>query len=278
MPTIDFRVLPPPERLARDVECIRIAVYAGNQPLEVKVCPSGYPGIVFQLAEGCRAAIDRIAIRAAEASEIPVLFLHGQGAEPSVMHFRGVPYMTIQLVLKPHALYSVFGWDASACRQNLLPPQQFDAVELERQLVHTPSLDERVSLLNQFLINHLHATQRRDELIESALDHIHAHIASVTVQELIDVFHLSERQFQKRFARAVGMQPQLFIRVRRVNEALRLMHEGQYERLSDIAYALNYYDQSHFIRDMKLFSWVSPKHIAMKVSEFHNDLAGSSYL
>ncbi|MCU6709948.1 helix-turn-helix domain-containing protein [Paenibacillus sp. J5C_2022] len=74
------------------------------------------------------------------------------------------------------------------------------------------------------------------------------------------------------------MPPQLFIRVRRVNEALRMMHSGSYERLSDVAYALNYYDQSHFIRDMKMFSWVSPKHMAMKVSEFHSDLTGSSYL
>ncbi|MGG0936716.1 helix-turn-helix domain-containing protein [Brevibacillus centrosporus] len=98
------------------------------------------------------------------------------------------------------------------------------------------------------------------------------------MQDLVAAFHISERQFQKRFARVVGISPQLFIRVRRVNEALRLMHSGWYERLSDVAYTLNYYDQSHFIRDMKSFSWVSPKHIAMKVSEFHSDLAGSSYL
>ncbi|WP_258881668.1 helix-turn-helix domain-containing protein [Paenibacillus sp. sptzw28] len=118
----------------------------------------------------------------------------------------------------------------------------------------------------------------RDELIELTLDYIRDHISSISVEGLVAAFHISERQLQKRFARVVGMPPQLYIRLRRVNEALRLMHSGQFERLSDVAYALNYYDQSHFIRDMKLFSWVSPKHIAMKVSEFHSDLAGSSYL
>jgi AraC-like DNA-binding protein len=121
-------------------------------------------------------------------------------------------------------------------------------------------------------------TNKRDELIELTLDFIRDHIAGISVKELLAVVHLSERQFQKRFTRVVGMPPHLYIRVRRVNEALRMMHSGQYEKLSDVAYALNYYDQSHFIRDMKLFSWVSPKHIAMKVSEFHSDLAGSSYL
>lgn len=278
MTTINFNVLPPPPVLNRDVECLRIATYSGNRPLEVKVCPSGYPGIVFQLAADHNAAIDKITIRIAETSQIPILFIHGQGSEPSVMHFRGTPYTTIQMVLKPHALYSLFGWDAAKYKQGLLTPDQFDAVELERQLLTANSTEERVFLLNHFLINQLKLTNKRDELIELALDLIRENIVSITVQDLVAALHISERQLQKRFARVVGISPQLFIRVRRINEALRLMHSGRYERLSDVAYALNYYDQSHFIRDMKSFSWVSPKHIAMKVSEFHSDLAGSSYL
>lgn len=278
MTTISFTVLPPPPALSRDIECLRIASHIGDQPLEVKVCPSGYPGIVLQLAEDKTAAIESIAIRSAQTSHIPLLFLHGQGSEPSIMRFRRKPYTTIQMVFKPHGLYTIFGWDASLYNQGLLVPAQFGAVKLEEQLKTAGSINEQVSLLNHFMITRLEQTSKRDELIELILAYIHDHIASVLVRELVAVFHISERQFQKRFARVVGMPPHLFIRVRRVNEALKLMHSGQYERLSDVAYALNYYDQSHFIRDMKLFSWVSPKHIAMKVSEFHSDLAGSSYL
>ncbi|MFC5471829.1 helix-turn-helix domain-containing protein [Cohnella suwonensis] len=278
MTTIHFNVLPPPAALSRDIECLRIADYSGDRSLEVKVCPSGYPGIVFQLASDNNAAIESIAIRSAQSSHIPFLFLHGQGSEPSIMRFRGLPYTTIQIVFKPHGLYSLFGWDSAVHNQGLLTPDRFDAVELEKQLLSASSVDERVELLNRFLMAAVKRTNKRDELIESTLDYIRDHIASISVHELIVEFHISERQFQKRFARVVGMPPNLFIRVRRVNEALRMMHSGKCERLSDVAYTLNYYDQSHFIRDMKLFSWVSPKHIAMKVSEFHSDLAGSSYL
>lgn len=257
---------------------MRISTYTGNEPLEVKVCPSGYPGIVFQLADDQKAAIQSIAIRSAQTSDIPCLFMHGQGSEPSIMRFRGVPYTTVQCVFKPHALYSLFGRDATRHSQTLLIPEQFDAAELEKRLLAASSTDERVDLLNQYLINALTRTNKRDELIEATLAYIRKHIANITVQAVVAALPISERQFQKRFARVVGMPPHLYIRVRRINEALRLMHSGQYERLSDVAYALNYYDQSHFIRDMKLFSWVSPKHIAMKVSELHSDLAGSSYI
>lgn len=278
MTTINFTVLPPPQVLSRDIECLRIATHTGNKPLEVKICPSGYPGIVFQFAADKTAAIESIAIRSAKTSAIPILFLHGQGSEPSIMRFRDIPYTTIQVVFKPHALYSLFGWDTSDLNQGLLFPDQFGAVDLEKQLQSVNSIEERVSLIHDFLMTKVKQTNKRDELIELTLDYIRDHISSISVKELVAAFHISERQFQKRFARVVGMAPNLFIRVRRVNEALKLMHSGQYERLSDVAYALNYYDQSHFIRDMKLFSWVSPKHIAMRVREFHNDLAGSSYL
>lgn len=278
MTTIHFRVIPPIQALSRDVECIRVADYSGDRPLEVKVCPSGYPGIVFQLAADGTAAIKRIATRSASAGRIPLLFLHGQGSEPSVMHFKGIPYTTIQMVLKPHALYSLFGWDAADHRQGLLTPEQFDAAALERQLLAASSTNERVDRLQRFLEHKWLLHRKRDELIESTLAYIRDHIVQISVSELLNHFHLSERQFQKRFTRVVGMPPQQYIRVRRVNEALRMMHSRQYERLSDVAYALHYYDQSHFIRDMKAFSWVSPKHIAMKVSEFHHDLAGSSYM
>ncbi|WJH34662.1 AraC family transcriptional regulator [Paenibacillus sp. CC-CFT747] len=182
------------------------------------------------------------------------------------------------MVFKPHALYSVFGWDASLFNQALSPPDRFGALDLQNQLEKLSSDEERINRLLHFLMVTKQQYGKQDELIERTLGYIREEIASVSVKELIAAFSISERQFQKRFLRAVGMTPQLFIRIRRVNEALRMMHSGEYERLSDVAYALNYYDQSHFIREMKSFSWVSPKHITMKVSEFHSDLAGSSYL
>ncbi|MBS4196419.1 helix-turn-helix domain-containing protein [Lederbergia citri] len=278
MSTINFKVIPSPHILSRDIECIRITSQNDTKALEVKVCPSGFPGIVFNVASDGSSAIESIATRMAKASNVPRLFMHGQGSEPSIMCFKSEPYISIQVVFKSHALYTLFGMDASSLNQGFLLPEQFGATMLEIQLLDANTTAERVNILGEFLIAKLQQTNKRDELIEQILDYIREHIESVTVKNLVSAFHISERQFQKRFARVVGMQPQVYIRVKRINEALRLMNTGQYERLSDIAYILNFYDQSHFIRDMKAFSWVSPKNIMMKVSEFHSDQAGSSYL
>src|SRR5258708_36643646 len=57
---------------------------------------------------------------------------------------------------------------------------------------------------------------------------------------------------------------QLYLRVKRFDEAARLMKTGQFETLIDVAYALNFYDQSHFIRDIKAFSGITPKSLSQK--------------
>jgi len=69
----------------------------------------------------------------------------------------------------------------------------------------------------------------------------------------------------------VGLSPQFYIRVKRFSEAIRLMQTGRYERLTDVAHSLNYYDQSHFTRDIKAFSGITPKSLFQKVDDFQSD-------
>lgn len=42
-------------------------------------------------------------------------------------------------------------------------------------------------------------------------------------------------------------------------KAMELLKQGNYRSLTDIAYSLGYFDQSHFVRDFRAFSGVSPR-------------------
>jgi AraC-like DNA-binding protein len=277
MSTITFSVFPPALALHRDIECIRLAVHAGTAALTTKICPNGLPGIVFQMGpEG--SAISSISTRSARVENVPILFMHGLGAEPSVMQFMAGPFSTIQIAFKPHALYSVFHIDSSTLRDGFWLPHEFGGDHLTKQLVLARSAGERITILSEFLITQLAQSVRRDELVEASLASIHECIDTISVHELAERFNISQRQFEKRFSRVVGMPPKLYIRIKRVNEALHLISTGRYERLSDIAYALNYYDQSHFVHEIRAFSWVTPTSIAQKVGEFRQDQTGASYL
>jgi AraC-like DNA-binding protein len=276
MSSVGFTVVPPPVALADDVECFRIVAHVGRTDLAVHVCPNGRPGIVFQHQESASAVRD-VTTPSNRSTDLPTLFLYGQATELGVMRLM-VPSTTIQAVLKPYALKTLLGLDASQFTNTVVGAEAFGAQTLGTRLLAAANDTARIALLTDFLlVKHRHGFQR-DTLIEESVSLANKHIDIVTVEWLRARAQLSERQFERRFMQMVGITPQLYIRIRRVNEAMRLMDTGQFERLSDVAHALNYHDQSHFIRDMKTFAGITPKRISQKVNDFHYDQVGSSYL
>ena len=208
----------------------------------------------------------------------PTLFLYGQVTELSVMNYKSEPYTTVQVVLKPNALKTLLGLDASTLTNGSRGYQEFDAVDLNIQLIKAQSDEEYINLFTNFLLGKLKLFKPRDTIVEESLSYIHLNISDITVKDLLGQLYISERQFEKRFVKAVGVSPQFYIRVKRFNEAMKLIDSGKYDKLSDVAQVLNYFDQSHFIRDIKVFSGITPKGISQKIVDFHHDQIGSSYL
>jgi len=276
MTTIQFEIRPAPEALQNDLECFRLATYAGFDEVAVRVCPNGFPGIVFQHHEG-QSVIKNIVTDGGRILPVPTLMAYGQVTEVSTMYFTA-PFSTIQAIFKPHAQKTLLGIDASTLTNNSAGAESLGAEALNRKLIAAESDEELVALLSDFLVARRAQAKMRDLLIEAGLLFIAQHISTVSVDSLWEHFHLSERQLEKRFKQTVGISPQLYIRIKRVNEAFRLMDSSKYERLVDIAYELNFYDQSHFIRDIRAFSGLTPKGITQRVDDFHHDLVGSSYL
>ena len=277
MSSIKFTILPAPEILKNDVECFRIAEYTGEEGLVIKVSPSGVPGIVFQQNNG-RSAIENIITHSGRAASPPPLFLYGPGTVPSVMHYKRGPRTTTQVIFKPHALQTLLGINASALTDGWADLHEFSAEDLHVQLIEAKNEQERMTLLTSFLLAKFKQAKTRDTLVEESLRFIHTNIGSMHVKYVLDYLNISERQFERRFTQTVGISPHLYIRVKRFNEAIRLIKTRKFERLTDIAYALNFYDQSHFIRDIKAFSGITPKSLSQKVDDYHYDQAGYSYV
>ncbi len=278
MSVIQFEIIPAPEILKNELECFRLGEHTAAVELNVKVCPNGFPGILFQHTYKDQPAIRNIVTRSGRVVFPPVSFVHGQITELSTMNFGGEPFTTLQTVLKPHALKTLFGLDASSLTNSSTDLDSFSANDLNRQLVEASTDRERVALLADFLAAQLKSGYPRDMLVEESLVLIQQDISFITLKDLLERLGLSERQFEKRFRQTVGISPKLYIRIKRVNEAMRLIDTGSYERLTDVAHALNFYDQSHFIRDIRMFSDIAPKSISQKVNEFHGDRVGFSYL
>ncbi len=272
-----FKVIPIPETLKEHVECIRIAEYSGEGRLAINVCLNGLPGIVFQHHNG-QSPFENITTPSHVATGAPTLYVYGQMTEPGVMNHKPAPFTTTQVVLKPHALPMLLGISASVLTNRLAELAEFSAANLNMQLLEARTEQERIALLTNFLLGKLKQSQPRDRLVEESLRLIHNNIGCIAVKHLLECLNLSERQFEKRFRQTVGLPPQFYMRVKRFNEAIRLMKTRRFEKLTDVAYRLNYYDQSHFIRDIKAFSGITPKSLSQKVDDFEPTQKVIAYL
>ncbi len=278
MSAIQFEIIPAPEILKNEIECFRLGEHSAGAELNVKVCPNGFPGSLFQHTYQDQPAIKNIVTRSGRVVYPPISFVHGQVTELSIMNFSSGPFTTLQTVLKPHALKTLLGLDASTLTNGSTALDRLASDGLNMQLIEASTDRERVALLADFLTAKLKSGYPRDTLVEESLVLIQQNISFITLKHLLERLGLSERQFEKRFRETVGISPKLYIRIKRVNEAMRLIDTGSYERLTDVAHALNFYDQSHFIRDIRMFSDIAPKSISQKVNEFHGDRVGFSYL
>jgi AraC-like DNA-binding protein len=277
MYSTQFVILPPPVILKNDVECVRIAEYSGEETVAIKVSPTGLPGIVFHQCNG-HAALEQIVTRSGRRSSPPPLFLYGPVIEPSVMTYKQGSCTTIQVIFKPHALKTLLGINASTLAPGWAELHEFWREDLASQLMEARDGQERMTLLTSFLVASLKQEKPRDMLVEESLRLIHTNVGVLHVKDLLDAFSISERQFERRFTQTVGLTPQVYLRLKRFNEAIRLIKTRRFERLTDVACALNFSDQSHFIRDIRAFSGMTPTSLSQKVDDFYHDQTGYSFV
>ncbi|GCE30106.1 hypothetical protein KDA_55900 [Dictyobacter alpinus] len=277
MHSIHFTILPPPAILKNEIECIRIADYHGKEAVTIQVAPYGAPGMVFHHNNG-HAALKHIFTHSGRSFCPPPLFLSGPVIESSIMTYKQAAFTTVQVIFKPTALETLFGITPSQLAPGWIGPQEWEALDLTSQLMEARNSQEQMTLLTTFLTSRLKQEKPRDMIVEESLHLIHAHMGSLHVKDLLNTFHLSERQFERRFTRAVGLTPQAYLRVKRFNAAIHLIKTGHFARLTDVAAALNFTDQSHLIHDIKAFSGLTPTRLAQHADDFYHEQTGYSFV
>lgn len=78
---------------------------------------------------------------------------------------------------------------------------------------------------------------------------------------------LSQRRFIDIFRVATGYRPKQFLRIQRFQQVLRSIDRGDLHSLADLAYVSGFYDQSHFNREFRVMTGMSPGDFMKKRSE-----------
>ncbi len=150
----------------------------------------------------------------------------------------------------PSAFYNkeISGYDIGNKQLNLLAVRIFDCADSVTA----------ISLIEQWLIARIISSFNIKRLGASLSALLQS--PSTSVDNLAGIACLGKKQYSRLFREYVGMNPKEYGRIARFQRALKMMQFGSRDYVG-IAYANGYSDQSHFIRDFRRFSGMTPKQL-----------------
>ncbi|WP_416867112.1 MAG: helix-turn-helix domain-containing protein [Imperialibacter sp.] len=145
----------------------------------------------------------------------------------------------------------------TVCLSDIGKSQAEAAKEMEQRVEATLSDEEKVQVVQEFLIEKLSRNYRAEESFQSTLTLIEKSLAQVSVDSIARAVGLSHRQLLRKYDQCLGLGPKEYIKMRRFLSASELLKVAKWS-LTDVAYETGYFDQAHFIHDAKQFSGMTP--------------------
>ena len=147
--------------------------------------------------------------------------------------------------------------------------------DLSRRIVDTPDNDQCIHLIEDFFFHRLVSCSEYNlKRLSTVLSEINLH-PQVSTLELSDVACLSSKQFGRIFADYIGTTPKEFLRIVRMQRALYTLQQDPTLPFAQVAYECGFSDQSHMIKEFKLFSGYTPAEylsVCAPVSDYFSTL------
>ena len=137
--------------------------------------------------------------------------------------------------------------------ENIFPENELAGIT--ERLAEAATNSERAAIVNGFLMGKL-TGPKPDPEIDKAIQWIKTQSGIVRIKDLASALYVSQDAFEKRFRMRIGATPRQYASVIRLRHLLK-----KYPTLSSLteaSYEAGYFDQSHFIKDFRLFTGQSP--------------------
>lgn len=133
------------------------------------------------------------------------------------------------------------------------------AKELEQKIIQATDTNERIAIIEKFLLEKFSNQRTIDSIVKLTVDAILATRGNTSISAILKEDPTKRRQLERKFLNQIGISPKQLSKVIRLQTALKLLLNQQSENLTQIAYESEYYDQAHFNRDFREFTGINPK-------------------
>lgn len=166
---------------------------------------------------------------------------------------KNIDYMRVRL--KPSIFYLLFNIESDKIMDNQI---QFSDIEKEisiNKILDLKNTNERIEYLKHYL---LQKTKEQKEIpFMKIVEKIYESPNEQSVTNIAKEFGYNERNLYRVFKRNFGVSPKVLLNILRLHLCLTLILENKMN-LIDIALSCGFYDQSHFIKEIKRYTGISP--------------------
>ncbi|MFC4874739.1 helix-turn-helix domain-containing protein [Negadavirga shengliensis] len=260
-----FQTINPPRFLREFVKYFWIMKNKDDQVIRIQSLSDCSTGIIVQHNNGKSSFVK-------DGERLPTAFVYGPYTIPSVTISDQAITLT-GLVFKYQALPLLFKTSSCEFTDRMISLNEFSKKDVVNRVLDTAHPATWIETLVDFLMERvdLCKTHEPDSIIRSSIDIIHSlntDSSNLTVDSLVKLSGLSKHQFERRFLTATGILPKFYLRVYRLRKAIELLEKGNFQNLTEVAYSMNYSDQSHFIKDIKNLTGSTPKQLSNLVSRY----------
>lgn len=252
-----YSEIQPCEQLKPYVKCYFVFESETEMEIEDTVFPSGHMEFIFNLGTGIwKSAVKDVFIKT------PPVELWGQLTQPLAIQAMGKNQM---LGVRFHSDSPGYFLKEEISEFNNQIADLRDLLgasvkQLHEQLLNIPSLKKKIELIENFLIRRMMDSKKRSGKI-ALVSHIMSDMKQRSFTDKVETvasrYDISPRYLQNLFLQSTGVTPKLFGKINRFQHSLGLINQKN-NSLTNIAYEAGYFDQSHFIREFKSFTGVTP--------------------
>jgi AraC-like DNA-binding protein len=224
---------------------------------EDTVFPSGDMEAIFNLGEGIwESSVENSFIKT------PKIELWGQITKPLAIRSKGKHTM-LGIKFFTHSASYFFNDEIGMFNDQIsdLSDLMGSPVKiLHAQLLETKDRDKRIALIESFLLKKLISNEKKSfkvDKVANILTSIKKNPTENNLSNIASKHGITPRYLHKLIYQHTGLSPSSFNKINRFQFSLRLIAKND-QPFTSIAYDCGYFDQSHFIRDFKSFTGVTP--------------------
>lgn len=167
----------------------------------------------------------------------------------------------VQIDLTPIGAYRIFALPMAELTNRVVETVDTfgpSIPELEQQLFHAGTWDERFNLIDAFLLKRLATGPTESMEITWIWRQLRDGHGTASIAALAEELQWSRKRLIGTFRDQLGMSPKMLARLLRFQRLLELDRQAEAIAWSDLALRSGYYDQAHLIREFRAFTGITP--------------------